>query len=228
MDQWESLTNEEIRQKLARMIDHTLLRPEATPDQISRLCEEARQYHFATVFVNSSYVELCAQLLKGTDVKVGSVAGFPLGACLTEIKVAEAQEIVARGGQEVDMVIHIGRLKAGDDAYVRADIQKVVESVGPAVVVKVILETCLLTDEEKRRACRLAKEAGAHFVKTSTGFGSAGARARDIALMREVVGPEMGVKASGGIRTFEAALEMVRAGANRIGTSAGVTIVTGK
>ena len=210
---------------LNRYIDHTLLKADATPAQIEKLCGEALTYHFASVCVNSCYVPLCAQRLKGSDVAVCCVAGFPLGAMLTEAKAAETRLAVAAGAQEVDMVINVGKAKAGDWAYVEADIRAVVEAAGAAHV-KVILECCLLTDEEKQRACACAKAAGAAFVKTSTGFSSGGATVQDVALMRRAVGPAMGVKAAGGIRTRQDALAMLEAGANRLGASAGIAIVT--
>ena len=210
---------------LNRYIDHTLLKADATPAQIEKLCAEALTYHFASVCVNSCYVPLCAQRLKGSDVAVCCVVGFPLGAMLTEAKAAETRLAVAAGAQEVDMVINVGKAKAGDWAYVEADIRAVVEAAGAAHV-KVILECCLLTDEEKQRACACAKAAGAAFVKTSTGFSSGGATVQDVALMRRAVGPNMGVKAAGGIRTRQDALAMLEAGANRLGASAGIAIVT--
>ena len=210
---------------LNRYIDHTLLKADATPAQIEKLCGEALTYHFASVCVNSCYVPLCAQRLKGSDVAVCCVVGFPLGAMLTEAKAAETRLAVAAGAQEVDMVINVGKAKAGDWAYVEADIRAVVEAAGAAHV-KVILECCLLTDEEKQRACACAKAAGAAFVKTSTGFSSGGATVQDVALMRRAVGPNMGVKAAGGIRTRQDALAMLEAGANRLGASAGIAIVT--
>jgi len=211
---------------LAKMIDHTLLKPDATPDQIAQLCFEARKYGFASVCVNPSYVELCAQLLKGTPVKVCTVIGFPLGATPPEVKAYETRVALEKGATEIDMVINIGALKARDLELVARDIRGVVLVAHAAgALVKVILETCLLSDEEKVLGCLLAKEAGADFVKTSTGFSSGGATVEDIELMRRTVGPQMGVKASGGIRTREDAEKMVKAGATRIGASAGVKIV---
>lgn len=210
-------------QKLAGMIDHTLLRADATPEAIRTLCAEARQWRFASVCVNGSYVELAARELAGSGVKVCTVVGFPLGGMSSEAKAAEARDAVGRGADEVDMVLHVGRLKAGDDDYVRADIARVREAAGGRVL-KVILETGLLTDAEKERACRLSWEAGADFVKTSTGFSRGGATAEDVALMRAAVGPKMGVKASGGIRTRAEAERMIAAGASRIGASASVAI----
>ena len=209
---------------LAKMIDHTLLKPEATPAQIEKLCAEAAEYHFASVCVNPVYIPLAARLLKGTGVKVCCVVGFPLGAIAPEQKAAEAASCAAMGAEELDMVIHVGAAKAGDWALVQRDIEGVVKAAAGHTV-KVIIETCLLTDEEKVKACEAAKAAGAHFVKTSTGFSTGGATTHDIALMRKTVGPEMGVKASGGIRDYETAMAMIEAGANRIGASAGIAIV---
>ena len=213
---------------LAGMIDHTLLKPDATPDQIAQLCFEARKYGFASVCVNPAWVPLCAQLLQGSPVKVCTVIGFPLGATAPEVKAFETQNAIDHGATEIDMVLNIGALKARDLDLVARDIRGVVQTAharGP--IVKVILETALLTDEEKTIACLIAKEAGADFVKTSTGFSGGGATVQDVALMRRVVGPEMGVKASGGVRTFEDAESMIKAGATRIGASAGVKIIQG-
>ena len=212
------------KKTIAAMIDHTLLKPEATPAQIEKLCAEAAEYHFASVCVNPVYIPLAARLLKGTGVKVCCVVGFPLGAIAPEQKAAEAASCAAMGAEELDMVIHVGAAKAGDWALVQRDIEGVVKAAAGHTV-KVIIETCLLTDEEKVKACEAAKAAGAHFVKTSTGFSTGGAATHDIALMRKTVGPEMGVKASGGIRDYETAMAMIEAGANRIGASAGIAIV---
>jgi len=212
------------KKTIASMIDHTLLKPEATPAQVERLCAEAAEYHFASVCVNPVYIPLAARLLKGTGVKVCCVVGFPLGAIAPEQKAAEAASCAAMGAEELDMVIHVGAAKAGDWALVQRDIEGVVKAAAGHTV-KVIIETCLLTDEEKVKACEAAKAAGAHFVKTSTGFSTGGATTYDIALMRKTVGPEMGVKASGGIRDYETAMAMIEAGANRIGASAGIAIV---
>ena len=212
------------KKTIAAMIDHTLLKPEATPAQIEKLCAEAAEYHFASVCVNPVYIPLAARLLKGTGVKVCCVVGFPLGAIAPEQKPAEAASCAAMGAEELDMVIHVGAAKAGDWALVQRDIEGVVKAAAGHTV-KVIIETCLLTDEEKVKACEAAKAAGAHFVKTSTGFSTGGATTHDIALMRKTVGPEMGVKASGGIRDYETAMAMIEAGANRIGASAGIAIV---
>ena len=212
------------KKTIASMIDHTLLKPEATPAQVERLCAEAAEYHFASVCVNPVYIPLAARLLKGTGVKVCCVVGFPLGAIAPEQKAAEAASCAAMGAEELDTVIHVGAAKAGDWALVQRDIEGVVKAAAGHTV-KVIIETCLLTDEEKVKACEAAKAAGAHFVKTSTGFSTGGATTHDIALMRKTVGPEMGVKASGGIRDYETAMAMIEAGANRIGASAGIAIV---
>lgn len=213
---------------LAGMIDHTLLKPDATPDQVAQLCFEARKHGFASVCINPAWVELCAELLKGSPVKVCTVVGFPLGATAPEVKEFETENALDHGATEIDMVINIGALKAHDLELVARDIRGVVNAAHPSgALVKVIIETTLLTDEEKVTACLLAKEAGADFVKTSTGFAGGGATVHDVALMRRAVGPEMGVKASGGVRTFEEAESMIQAGATRIGASAGVKIIQG-
>jgi deoxyribose-phosphate aldolase len=213
---------------LAGMIDHTLLKPDATQEQIAQLCFEARKHGFASVCVNPTWVELCAQLLHGSSVKVCTVIGFPLGATPPEVKAFETQVALDHGATEIDMVINVGALKARDLELVARDIRGVVTAAhrGGAIV-KVIIEAVLLTDEEKTISCLLSKEAGADFVKTSTGFASGGATVHDVALMRRVVGPEMGVKAAGGVRTFEDAESMIKAGATRIGASAGVKIIQG-
>lgn len=211
--------------KLAAMIDHTILKPEAGKEQVETICREAREYGFASVCVNSSYVPLCAELLRDTEVKVCTVIGFPLGAMSTAAKAAEARQAILDGAEELDMVIHIGMLKDGNNEYVEQDIHSVVEEARGKAAVKVIIETCLLSEEEKIRACLLAKKAGADYVKTSTGFSTGGATAEDIALMKKTVGKDMKVKASGGIRTREKAEEMRKAGADRIGTSSGIRIV---
>ncbi len=210
--------------ELNRLIDHTLLKPEATPDDIRLICDDAKRYEFFSVCVNTHYVPLVAGEVSGTRVKVCSISGFPLGTVDSAVKAFEAERAVAAGADEIDMVLNIGALKAGDAGLVRDDIAGVVEASGGALV-KVIIEAALLTDDEKVAACGIAREAGARFVKTSTGFGPLGANARDVAIMRKAVGPEFGVKASAGIRTVEFALELVEAGANRIGTSAGVQIM---
>jgi deoxyribose-phosphate aldolase len=213
---------------LAKTIDHTLLKPDATQDQIAQLCYEARKYGFASVCINPTWVELSAQLLKGSQVKVCTVIGFPLGATAPEVKSFETQTAVNQGATEIDMVINIGALKARDLELVAKDIRGVVATAhAGGAIVKVIIEAVLLTDEEKTIACLLSKEAGADFVKTSTGFASGGATVHDVALMRKAVGPEMGVKAAGGVRTFEDAENMIKAGATRIGASAGVKIIQG-
>ena len=211
---------------IAALIDHTLLKPEATAEDIRKVCAEARDYHFASVCVNPYWVRLVAEELTGSTVKVCSVAGFPLGASATQIKVAETAAAIRDGAQEIDMVLNIGALRGGDLDAVRSDIRAVVEIAHACgAIVKVILETALLNDEQKVAASLLAKEAGADFVKTSTGFGPGGATAADVALMRRTVGPEMGVKASGGVRTLEDLKTMAAAGANRVGASASVKIV---
>lgn len=214
---------------LARMIDHTLLKPEATRQQVEELCAEAKQYGFASVCINPGYVKLCAQLLRDTIVKVCTVIGFPLGATSSEAKAFEAERAIRDGAREVDMVINIGMLKSGEYDYVEKDIAAVTSTAHKFdVLAKVIIETGLLTDEEKVKACLLAKRARADFVKTSTGFAKGGATVGDIALMRRVVGPELGVKASGGVRTLEQAKALIESGADRIGASASVKIVTGE
>ena len=207
-----------------KLIDHTLLKQDATPEQIIKLCEEAKEFKFMSVCVNPAYVPLAANCLEGSDVKVCTVIGFPLGMNLTKTKVEEAELCIKNGADEIDMVINVGMLKAGHDDFVKEEIRLLKEVAGSRVL-KVIIETCLLTDEEKVRACRASKEAGADFVKTSTGFSTGGATVHDVALMRETVGPEMGVKASGGVRTHEDLVAMVEAGANRIGTSNGTKII---
>ncbi len=213
---------------LTNMIDHTLLKPDATQDQIAQLCFEARKHGFASVCVNPTWVQLCAQLLKGSQVKVCTVIGFPLGATAPEVKVFETQNAIDHGATEIDMVANIGALKARDLELVARDICGVVSTAhARGAIVKVIIEAVLLTDEEKTIICLLSKEAGADFVKTSTGFASGGATINDVALMRRVVGPEMGVKAAGGVRTYEDAENMIKAGATRIGASAGVKIIQG-
>jgi len=212
---------------LARMIDHTILKPDATIEEIKNLCGEARKYHFISVCVNPGFVPLCSELLKGSDVKVCTVIGFPLGATSTEAKRFEAEEAIKKGAAEIDMVISIGRLKSRDLDYVANDVRQVVLAAKKErVVSKVILETALLTDEEKIIACLICKEAGADFVKTSTGFSKGGATVGDVALMRYVVGSSVGVKASGGIKTKEDAQAMIASGADRIGASASVKIVS--
>jgi len=212
--------------EIARMIDHTLLKPEARAEQIARLCQEALQYGFAAVCVHPCRTPVAVRYLASSPVKVDTVIGFPLGATLPQVKVYETQQVLLAGAQEVDMVLNIGALKDGDDPLVQADIVEVVHACHHrGALCKVIIEAALLTEEEKVRACRLAQAAGADFVKTSTGFGPGGARVEDVALMRRTVGPEMGIKAAGGIRDYDRARAMIEAGATRLGTSAGVRIV---
>lgn len=213
-------------QDVARRIDHTLLKPEATRAQIEKLCAEAREHGFATVCVNPAWVPLCARLLRGSQSGVCTVVGFPLGATLPEVKAFESARCVQEGAGEIDMVINVGALKSGDYRLVERDVAGVVETaVRGGALTKVIIEAALLTDDEKVKACVLSKAAGAEFVKTSTGFGPGGATAADVALMRRVVGPEMGVKAAGGVRDLQSAQAMLEAGADRIGASVGVKIV---
>jgi len=212
---------------LAKMIDHTLLKPDSTKEQIIELCEEAKAYHFATVCIQPTWVPIAKTILKDSDVGITTVIGFPLGATSTFTKVVETRDAIASGATEVDMVINIGALKSQDDMGVFQDIKAVVEAANSAAIVKVIIETGYLTVEEKILACNLAKEAGADFVKTSTGFGPGAATVADIELMRETVGADMGVKASGGVRDQETTHQMVEAGATRIGASAGIAIVNG-
>ena len=219
----------DVPQDLARFIDHTLLRPDATAADIDRLCEEARTFGFAAVCVNPTWVRRCAQNLRGSNVRVASVVGFPFGAGTTEVKAMEARRAIRDGAREIDMVINVGALKSGERDLVRRDIEKVSDACREAgVLSKVIIETALLTDEEKVVSSHLAKLAKADFVKTSTGFGPGGATVHDVLLMRETVGPRLGVKASGGIRSAEDVREMIAAGATRIGASASVQIVTGR
>ncbi|MBL4937961.1 deoxyribose-phosphate aldolase [Clostridium sp. YIM B02515] len=215
------------KEQLAKMIDHTILKPEATEEQVRRVCEEALKYNFASVCINPCHVELTAGLLKGSDVKVCTVIGFPLGANTSTVKAFETSEAIKEGAQEVDMVINIGKLKSKDYDYVREDIKAVVEAAKGKALTKVIIETCLLTDEEKVAVCKLAKEAGADFVKTSTGFSTGGATYEDVKLMRETVGESMGVKASGAVRSYEDAAKVIKAGASRIGASASIAICEG-
>lgn len=216
-DQW-------IKKEMARRIDHTILKAAATPGDVKKLCREAREYGFASVCVNPCYVSLVAEELKGSDAMTCCVIGFPLGANTSQIKAAETRLAVEQGAEEVDMVINVGLLKAGHFDEVKEDIAAVVKASGQADV-KVILETCYLTDEEKIKACELSKEAGADFVKTSTGFGTGGATVEDVSLMDKTVGKSMKVKASGGIRSREDAVAMLESGADRIGASAGIAIV---
>jgi deoxyribose-phosphate aldolase len=211
---------------LAAYIDHTLLKPDASLAQIEQLCAEAREHRFFAVCVNGSWVTAARHFLDGSDVKVASVVGFPLGAMTSDVKRFETEVAIDDGAHEIDVVLNIARLQAGDDKYVFREIVDVVEAADERIV-KVILETCLLTDAEKIRACQLVAESGAQFVKTSTGFSTAGATIADVKLMRETVGPKFGVKASGGVRDAQTALAMIEAGATRIGTSNGIAIVKG-
>lgn len=213
--------------ELNKYIDHTLLKADANETQITKLCDEAKKYDFMSVCVNTCYVPLCAKLLKGTNVKVCCVVGFPLGAMETSSKAYEAKRAIEDGAKEVDMVINVGKVKSGDFDYVKNDIKAIVDTCKGKALTKVIIETCLLTDDEKAKVCTIAKDVGADFVKTSTGFSTGGATIDDVKLMRKTVGPNMGVKASGGVRTKEAALAMIEAGATRIGTSNGISIVEG-
>lgn len=212
--------------RLNKYIDHTILKPETTQEQVEKILSEAKEYDFASVCVNPTWVSLAAESLKDTDVKVCTVIGFPLGANTSAVKAFETKDAIANGADEIDMVINIGALKAGNDALVLDDIKAVVDASGDKLV-KVIIEACLLTDDEKVRACQLSKEAGADYVKTSTGFSTGGATVADVALMRKTVGPDMGVKASGGARSYEDAIAFIEAGASRIGASSGVAIMNG-
>lgn len=212
--------------KLNKYIDHTLLKPDASQEQIETLIEEAKKYDFASVCVNPTWVNFAAQALKATDVKVCTVIGFPLGANTPELKAFETSDAIQNGANEIDMVINIGALKSRNFDLVERDILAVVEA-AKGTLVKVIIETCLLTDDEKVKACQIAQKAGADFVKTSTGFSTGGATVEDVALMRKTVGPDMGVKASGGARSYEDALAFIKAGATRIGASSGVAIMEG-
>jgi len=213
---------------VAKFIDHTLLKPEATAEQIDALCAEASEHHFYSVCVNSSWVKRCAKNLQGTDVKVCAVVGFPLGAMSGRAKNFETRHAVEDGAKEIDMVINVGSLKSKDFKAVGEDIKWVRRACNRNIVLKVIIETALLSDDEKVLVCQIAKEAGADFVKTSTGFSHHGATVKDVMLMRRTVGPKLGVKAAGGVRSFDDAVAMVRAGATRIGTSSGVKIVSGE
>lgn len=210
--------------KLSKYIDHTLLQADATKAEIVKLCEEAKEYDFMSVCVNPGWIDVAKKALEGSDVKVCVVIGFPLGAMTTEAKVFEAEDAIHKGADEVDMVINIGKLKDGEDDYVRDEIAAIKNAVGDHVL-KVIIETCLLSDEEKVRACLAAKAAGADFVKTSTGFSTSGATVEDVALMKKTVGEGVSVKAAGGVRTKDDMLAMIEAGADRIGTSRGVSLM---
>ena len=213
--------------EISKYIDHTLLKATASDKDITKLCEEAKKYNFYSVCVNGSYVEKCVNILKDTDVKVAAVVGFPLGAMTTAAKVFEAKELVEQGASEIDMVINVARLKDGDYEYVENEIRKIKEAIGENVL-KVIIETCYLTDEEKEKACELSLNAKADFVKTSTGFGTGGATYEDVKLMKKVVGDNAKVKASGGVRDRETAEMYVTLGAERLGTSSGIEIVENK
>lgn len=213
--------------KLEKYIDHTLLKPEATEADVIKICDEAKEYDFASVCVNAYYASVVSRELKGTDVKTCVVVGFPLGATTKEVKAFEAKQAIENGAEEVDMVINVGALKAKKYEEVKEDIKAVVEAAKGNALVKVILENCLLTKEEIVKACELSKEAGADFVKTSTGFSTGGAKPEDVKLMRETVGQDMGVKASGAVRTREDAEAVIAAGASRIGASASIAIVKG-
>ncbi|MEK7021632.1 deoxyribose-phosphate aldolase [Bacillus sp. FSL K6-6038] len=210
---------------IAKLIDHTVLKPDTKKEDVMKVLEEAKKYNFASVCINPTWVKLAAEELAGHDVDVCTVIGFPLGANTTETKVFETKDVIAKGATEVDMVINVGALKDDNNEFVEKDIYEVVQAAKGKALVKVIIETCLLTDEEKVRACELSVKAGADFVKTSTGFSTGGATAEDIALMRKTVGENVGVKASGGVRTREDAEKMIEAGASRIGASASVAIV---
>lgn len=214
-------------QDIARMIDHTLLKPDATEDGIRKICQEAKENHFASVCVNPCYVPLCAAELKGSDVNVCTVIGFPLGANSSATKAFETRDAIENGAQEVDMVVNIGKIKSKQWVDVSRDIEAVVQAAKGKALTKVILETCLLSDAEKTKVSEICKQAGADFVKTSTGFSTGGATVEDIALMRKVVGPDMGVKASGGVRDAKTAKAMIEAGATRLGTSSGIAIIQG-
>ncbi|SDK53400.1 deoxyribose-phosphate aldolase [Sediminibacillus albus] len=217
-----------MEKKLAKMIDHTQLKPDTTKQKIDQIIQEAKDSGFASVCVNPYWVSHCYEQLKATDVKVCTVIGFPLGATTTETKVFETEQAIKNGATEVDMVINVGALKSGDTETVEQDIKAVTRAADNKALTKVIIETALLTEDEKIEACRLAKQAGADFVKTSTGFSGGGATVEDIALMRKTVGNEMGVKASGGVRDREATEAMIEAGATRIGASSGVQIIAGE
>ncbi|NRT80631.1 deoxyribose-phosphate aldolase [Clostridium beijerinckii] len=210
---------------IAKYIDHTILKPEATVEDVKRLCREAKEYNFASVCVNGCYAKLVSSKLAGSEVKTCVVVGFPLGAMTKEAKAFETSQAIENGASEIDMVINVGALKSKDYKFVKEDIEAVVNAAKGKALVKVIIETCLLTDEEKVKVCEIAKEAKADFVKTSTGFSTGGATKEDIALMRKTVGPDLGVKASGGVRDFKAAMEMINAGASRIGSSNSIAIV---
>lgn len=214
--------------KLAKYFDHTILKPDTKKEDVIRVCNEAKEYDFFSVCVNPYYVSLVNENLKGSDVKVTSVIGFPLGASISEVKAFEATKAIEDGADEIDMVINIAALKNKEYDYVEKDIKAVVDACKDKALLKVIIETCLLTDEEKVKACELSKKAGADFVKTSTGFSTGGATVEDVALMRKTVGPDIGVKASGGVRDKEKANAVIEAGATRIGASSSIKIVEGE
>ena len=211
---------------IAKYIDHTILKPEATVEDVKKLCKEAREYNFASVCVNGCYAKLVSTELAGSDVKTCVVVGFPLGAMTKEAKAFETTDAIKNGANEIDMVINVGALKDKNYNLIKEEIEAVVNAAKGKAIVKVIIETCLLTDEEKVKACEISKEAKADFVKTSTGFSTGGATKEDIALMRKTVGPDLGVKASGGVRDYKTAMDMINAGASRIGASAGIAIVS--
>ncbi|MEI6102048.1 MAG: deoxyribose-phosphate aldolase [Eubacteriales bacterium] len=213
---------------MAKYVDHTILKPGASLEDVRKICDEAKKYKFASVCVNPSYIKFVSEALSGSGVTPCCVVGFPLGACTPESKAAEAADAAINGAKEVDMVINVGAIKSNDWALVKRDIEGVVNATRGRAIVKVIIETCLLTDEEKVKACTVSKIAGAHFVKTSTGFSTGGATVADVKLMRQTVGDALGVKASGGIKDYKTALAMIQAGANRLGTSSGADIVNAK
>jgi len=218
------------REKMASLIDQTLLKPDATKDDIRRLCQESMNYGFWSVCVNPTYISLAASILRDTEVKICSVVGFPLGANTPEVKAFEAEKALIDGANEIDMVINLGALKSGDYELVKRDIRYIVEQgirFQRDIIVKVIIETGLLSDNEKALACQIVKESGANFVKTSTGINTRGATVQDVKFIRKIVGPDFGVKASGGIRTYGEAIKLIEAGANRIGTSSGISIIKG-
>lgn len=217
-----------MKQNIANMIDHTVLKAFSTREDVKKICAEAKEHGFFSVCINPTHIELAKKELEGSDVKVCTVIGFPLGANTSEVKAFETKDAISKGAHEVDMVINVGALKDKDYDLVYNDIKSVVEAANKEALVKVIIETCYLTDEEKKIACELSVKAGADYVKTSTGFGTGGSTPEDIKLMRDVVGPNIGVKASGGVRTTEDAIKVIDAGASRIGASASISIATGK
>ena len=222
-----NLDNKLKPKDLASFIDHTLLKPDATKLQIRKLCEEALEHHFFAVFVNSFHLATCAEILRNTKVKLACVVGFPLGANETSVKSYETSRVISLGADEIDMVLNIGAIKAKDYSFVEKEISEIVR-VAKGNTVKVILETSLLTDDEKIKACEVSMHAGAHFVKTSTGFGGGGATVNDVLLMKSAVGEKVLIKASGGIKNFQSAISLIEAGASRLGTSSGVLLVTGQ